>query len=159
MQKKTAKTHGLVLYLVHTRRNNQILNQVVKDNNQKFFSLSMFHSVYSYELYQFYFRRWFISDFMHVLIVCIFMLRFGGGVDRQIRIVARVYFGVMLCRNGCGRWAAVGYPTCCRSCTASGATTHGPICQALAAGCEAPPAAAGSSGGALPYQPKTLLKH
>ena len=49
----------------------------------------------------------------------------------------------MLCSNSCGHQVAVGYPTCCRSCTASGGTTHGPICQALAAGCEANPAAAG----------------
>eukprot|EP00930_Biecheleria_cincta_P034662 TRINITY_DN23923_c0_g2_i1.p1 TRINITY_DN23923_c0_g2~~TRINITY_DN23923_c0_g2_i1.p1 ORF type:complete len:242 (-),score=10.30 TRINITY_DN23923_c0_g2_i1:155-880(-) len=34
------------------------------------------------------------------------------------------------CRNGCGRPAAGGYPTCCRTCTSPGGG-HGPLCNSL----------------------------
>ena len=35
-----------------------------------------------------------------------------------------------LCVNGCGRAAATGFAGCCRTCNASGGTSHGPRCNA-----------------------------
>ena len=36
---------------------------------------------------------------------------------------------VEACENGCGRPAAEGFPTCCRTCGWSGGQSHGPICN------------------------------
>ena len=35
-----------------------------------------------------------------------------------------------LCVNGCGRAAATGFAACCRTCSATGGTSHGPRCNA-----------------------------
>ena len=35
-----------------------------------------------------------------------------------------------LCTNGCGRAAAIGFVACCRTCSATGGTSHGPRCNA-----------------------------
>ena len=37
------------------------------------------------------------------------------------------------CSSGCGRLASEGYKACCRTCTYSSGSSHGPICEAAAA--------------------------
>jgi len=39
-----------------------------------------------------------------------------------------------VCVNGCGRAAAEGFPTCCRTCTAHCGSRHGPACEEAQAG-------------------------